>query len=612
MLKKRKIVGWTVFCCLLSVFALCFSVFAENPRAISGRCLSPANSKEIGFSDSSKWIEIAKTDDYSLILREEPLIFQKSISDSSPKKCIIDWFESLKSDNPLKSFAVGNKIQECTSSSSSSQDDKSSISFPLEDSVKSAILLSFKETNLYKTSKVVSENAGNFLVKPAIWVKSTIFGGDSPSFVSVTKYTQKEFDAQKSLIYSLRAKNPDDPKLAIEKARAQEIKASSAWSNTEHFPDKKNWEFARKEWEKSAELWVAAGNIEKNKTALVFAKTAEANSVEIDAMCGIKKWSDVELIYRNVSEKWREAGDVAESKKAEAKAITAGAENSYINLIKTIPFRKYEIRGVIDKFYEAKKAWKAIDSKQEQLMAERINYLTSRLQEKSSNSSKNTCKSPETKDQSKVDSSLCSFARYPNSAEFMPSKYMDDQTDRGWCWIVAVQGMFNKNFGIYDPVEDMFYLYFGKYPITYGDENDHGATTNAIGYLAHRLLDRYGMYEHYSRVMTIPIRDKINMEKIFLDISEKYGAFVSNCCSSKNHVILIVNFNKSTKKLTIENWGTNYTMPFNDFYDQCVKTYGDGKSIDIIFIVREASRKVTVYDAEDETEEFLMLYKDTC
>lgn len=170
--------------------------------------------------------------------------------------------------------------------------------------------------------------------------------------------------------------------------------------------------------------------------------------------------------------------------------------------------------------------------------------------------------------------------------------------------------MINKKFGIYDPVEDMFYMYFGKYSLTDDDEDNHGGTGDAICYLTHIILDKYEMYSHYPHKLLVKVI-KTEIEKTFSDIYEKYGPFVSKCCSNNRHVILIASVDKLKRELTIENWGTNYKMPFDDFYSQCEKTYGADNLIYIVFVEEKIPEKVKTLQNTIAKQEFFSLFMDS-
>lgn len=105
---------------------------------------------------------------------------------------------------------------ESAGSSSPSQSEQYSIHFPSQEAEKSPFLLTQRESSLYKISYPPSENTDIFSLHPVIWVKSSIFDYDLPSFASDKNYTQEKFDTQKIKIHELKAKNPKDPKIDLE------------------------------------------------------------------------------------------------------------------------------------------------------------------------------------------------------------------------------------------------------------------------------------------------------------------------------------------------------------------------------------------------------------
>lgn len=143
---------------------------AEEPQAVCERCL---DNNEL-LMDDSAWLEIAKYQQYSLLMRVdplpgEPISFDQGCtyggySDSNAQISVNRWFERLKPESILKKYAVGNNAVSnlgCFGKVSKSafsyaydgnkeyEELGNGISLPSLNSQKSAFLLSSQEAENY-------------------------------------------------------------------------------------------------------------------------------------------------------------------------------------------------------------------------------------------------------------------------------------------------------------------------------------------------------------------------------------------------------------------------------------------------------------------------------
>ena len=167
MLKKFvyriRIASITTLTAILATGIFCSRSNAINPVPVSGRILKA--SKELG--DNSDWMEIARYNDYSLIVRLNCLPGQvpydgsgqyRGYLNSNVKYLIDRWFLSLSTSSALQHLAVGNtaainlgKFQDCDTYKHDSPAEVlgNGFSLPDESQPASAFALSFQEARSF-------------------------------------------------------------------------------------------------------------------------------------------------------------------------------------------------------------------------------------------------------------------------------------------------------------------------------------------------------------------------------------------------------------------------------------------------------------------------------
>ena len=146
------------------------SVSLQQPNVVNGKILQSEK-----ILDDSEWIEIARYEQYSLIIRVQPLFNRMEYFDNNKQYCgysdshaqtiVNRWFENLEEESVLKKYAVGNdanlnmgcfnKLNETSfyDVNKSKRKDYEAMGtgfcLPTTETKKSAFLLSFQEAEEY-------------------------------------------------------------------------------------------------------------------------------------------------------------------------------------------------------------------------------------------------------------------------------------------------------------------------------------------------------------------------------------------------------------------------------------------------------------------------------